>query len=278
MKKGIHKIEDLAHLGKADLHIHSNYSDGQPSIEEILDYVEKSTDLNIIAITDHDTIEGALLAKKIMTTKKYRFELVIGEEVTSKDGHILGLFLKEKVPGGHSAHHTIEKIREQGGIAIASHPFMHTRWRNPNITLMDGIGFITLMREKKNLNGLEIVNATPTLAEENLQAAFINKTIVGKAETGSSDAHILEAIGKGYTLFEGKTSTDLYHAIRHHQTQAMYDKWTLLALFRYLFFFIPKGLRMAWYTFQRGRSAKRPQIVNIPKEIEKEIVRTDGSK
>jgi len=263
--EGIHKLQDIANLGKADIHIHTKYSDGRPDIEEVLEYVEKHTDLDVIAITDHDSIEGALVARKIMETRKYRFELIVGEEVTSKEGHILGLFLKEKIPAGLEAHTVIKRIQEQGGVAIASHPFMHTRWRNPNIILMDGVGLVTLLKEKDHLDGIEVVNATPTLGEENLQAAFVNRTMLFKSETGSSDAHIVEAIGRGYTLFEGKTAVELKHALKHHQTQAMYAKWTFLALFKYTFFFIPKGLRMAWYTLCRGRLQKRPALVNIPK-------------
>ncbi|MCX6808093.1 MAG: phosphotransferase [Candidatus Berkelbacteria bacterium] len=263
--KGIHKLQDIAHLSKADIHIHTCYSDGRPDVEAVLDYVQNKTDLDIIAIADHDTMEGAFLAQEMMKTKNYRFELVLAEEITSKEGHILGLFLKEPIPPGLEVHTVIKRIKEQGGVAIAAHPFMHTRWRNPKIIMMDGIGFVALMREKDHLDGVEIVNATPTLGEENLQAAFVNRTLMFKAETGASDAHILEAIGKGYTLFEGKTAADLRHALIHHQTQAMYAKWTFFALLRYLFFFIPKGVRMVWYTLTHGRLDKRPELVNIPK-------------
>ncbi len=264
MKHGIHKIEELAHLGKADLHIHSNHSDGRPTVEEILDYVENKTDLDVIAITDHDKIDGALEAVEVMKRKKYRFELIVGEEVTCKEGHIVGLFLTEKIPANISAHLALKKIKEQGGISIAAHPFQHVRIRHPHYATLDGIGLVTLMKEKENLDAIEIVNATPTLEEENLRAGFVNRTLLFRGETGSSDAHIVEAIGKGYTLFEGKTAAQLHAALRHHQTQPMYDRWTFLALFKYLFFFIPSGIRMAVYTLIHGRTGKRLQIVNIP--------------
>ena len=58
LKSFKHKI-----ISKADVHIHSNFSDGAPGITEILDYVEDKTNLDVIAITDHDTIEGAKLAE-----------------------------------------------------------------------------------------------------------------------------------------------------------------------------------------------------------------------
>lgn len=251
-------------MGKADLHIHSNHSDGRPTVQEILDYVEDRTDLDVICISDHNTIDGSLEAQELMKQKKYRFELIVGEEVTSKEGHILGLFLNEKIPAGLEAHTVLTKIKEQGGIRIAAHPFQTTTIRNPDEPMMDGVGLVTLVKEKKLFNGIEIVNATPTLGEENIHAAFVNSTLLFKAETGSSDAHIKEAIGRGYTLFEGKSALDLKYALRHHQTQAMNDKWTFWALTKYLFFFIPKGIRMAFYTLTHGKSQKTPQLKNVP--------------
>jgi len=269
-KKGIKKIEDFKHLGKADLHIHSNYSDGRPTVQEIFDYVEKHTDLDVIAITDHDTVQGAIEAQELIKNKKYRFEVIFGEEISSKEGHILGLFIKEKIDSGMSAHLTIKEIREQGGIAIAAHPFEHLRYREPDGLTMDGVGVMTLLKEKKNFHAIEIVNATPTLGEENLRAAFVNRTLLLRGETGSSDAHIVEAIGKGYTLFEGKTAEDLRGALVRHQTQAMYDKWTFLGLFKYLFFFIPIGFRMFLFSLLHGRSEKKVDIINVPAKFRRD--------
>jgi predicted metal-dependent phosphoesterase TrpH len=264
-KQGIKQIEDFAKLGKADVHIHTCYSDGRPTIQEVLDYVEDKTDLDVIAISDHNDIAGALEAQELLKQKNYRFEVIIGEEVSTTDGHILGLFLKEKIKKGMTAHHTLLEIRRQGGLAIIPHPFENMRMRLPNQLTMDGIGLIALLKEKKNYSGIEVVNATPMLGEENLRASFVNKTLLMKGETGSSDAHIVEAIGKGYTLFEGKTAVEFRRALHHHQTQAMYSKWTLRALFKYVFFFIPIGFRMAIYTMLHGRLEKKPQISNFPK-------------
>jgi len=266
----VHQIEELKHLGKADLHMHSRHSDGRPSVQEILDYVEDKTSLDVIAITDHDTMDGYFEAVELMKQKKYRFELVPGEEVTSREGHILALYIKEPIRPGLEAHSVLKKIHEQGGIAIAAHPFQHVRVRDPGYLTLDGVGLVTLLKEKDLWTGVEVLNATPTLGAENLRAAFVNRTMLLKSETGSSDAHILEAIGKGYTVFEGKTAKELREALRHHQTQALYDKWTIFALFKYLFFFIPLGLRMVIYTLLNGRSAKRPQLVNVPKTTIKE--------
>jgi len=258
-QKQIKNIEKLAgvRLGKADLHIHSNFSDGRPTVEEILDYVETKTDLDVIAITDHDTIDGAYFAKQLMEKKKYRFELIIGEEISTAEGHLLGLFLTKPIPAKISLHEAIKEIHRQGGLAIVPHAFQDTRMRNNKNITMDGIGMKNLLKEKRNIDGIEIINATPTLSAENLKAALINEVSILQAETGSSDAHIVEAIGKGYTAFEGKKAIDLRRAINRNQTKAFDEKWTVLALLKYLFFFIPIGLRIFWYTISHGKLEKK---------------------
>jgi len=215
--------------------------------------VENYTDLDVIAITDHDTIDSALEAKNLMRTKNYRFQLMIGEEITAKEGHIIGLFLKKTISGGLSAKETVKLVHEQGGITIASHPFERTSWNNATRPMMNGVGLKTLVEISDQFDGIEIVNATPTLSDENIRASLVNKTLIFQAEMGASDAHILEAIGKGYTLFEGKTAKDFRLAVRRHQTRAMYAHWTILALIKYFFFFVPLGFRIIWNTILHGR-------------------------
>lgn len=245
-------IRKIVHLSKADLHIHSNYSDGRPTIEQILNYVETETDLDVIGITDHDVIKGAEEATNIAKTKKFHFDVVIGEEVTTKEGHILALYIKEAIKPGMSAEKTLAEIHRQGGVGIAPHPFQHSRMKHPNKAVMNGIGLTTLLKIKKHLDAVEIVNATPTLTNENIKAGFFNKTLLLRGETGSSDAHILDAIGKGYTLFEGKSAHDLKKALLLDQTKAASSRWAVFALLKYLFFFIPIGLRLAFYTVFHG--------------------------
>ncbi|MFH1487029.1 MAG: PHP domain-containing protein, partial [Chloroflexota bacterium] len=77
--------------GQADTHIHSSFSDGMADIPEILHFVEHETDLDVIAITDHDEIAGSHLARELATRGKYRFEVVVGMEITTLDGHLVGL-------------------------------------------------------------------------------------------------------------------------------------------------------------------------------------------
>lgn len=257
MNRKFTRIEELIGLGKADYHIHSNCSDGNASVEDILQYVEENTDLNVIAIADHDTIEGALLAKKLKEEKNYRFDVIVGEEISTIDGHIVGLFLSTKIEPGRSAGETVDEIKKQGGIAIASHPFQHIKFSNEKMVSMDGIGSKKLFDLRFDLDGVETVNATPTLIDENIGVTAMNRAVLRLSELGASDAHILEAIGMGYTAFQGQTAGDFRQAVLTRQTQAIYGHWTILALIKYLFFFIPVGVRLLWYGMfarKNGRS------------------------
>ncbi|MEP6808410.1 MAG: hypothetical protein ABI978_07395, partial [Chloroflexota bacterium] len=91
-------------------------------VQALLDEVEKRTDLDLIAVTDHERIDGALRARELHEAGDYHFGLVIGEEITTRRGHLLALFLTERVPPLRPLEETIERIHDQGGIAIAPHP------------------------------------------------------------------------------------------------------------------------------------------------------------
>lgn len=256
--------ESMKNLGKADVHMHSNFSDGQPTIEKILDYVEDKTELDVIAITDHDTIEGALKAIKIAKKRKFRFEIIIGEEISSKEGHIVGLFLKKRISPGLSAHDTLLSIQKQGGIAILPHPFYQTKMVDTDRNTIGGVGIITTIREKDLYQGVEVINGTPLMMiKENNMAQFINHTLLFKSEIGGSDAHILKGIGKGYTIFEGKTAKDLREAILTGQTKAMSNRWDIRAIIRLAFFFVPEGIRLGIYGLMHFREHRRYGVASV---------------
>lgn len=231
----------LPNAGKADVHMHTNYSDGKPSPQELLDFVEHETDLDVIAITDHDTIEGALEAQQLHRGGDYRFDLIVGEEVTSRDGHILALFIDRKIPSERSATETVRLIHDQGGIAIAAHPLLTLKYIDPDMLTADGVGVDVLMSVQ--FDGVEIVNGSPTMKEENARVRVLNRTILFRAETGGSDAHIKEALGKGYTLFPGKTAEAFRRALEQKLTEAVGTKYRIRELLKYLRFFTKLKLR-----------------------------------
>ncbi len=108
--------------GKADMHLHTLYSDGTAGVEALLQHIETQTDLDLVAITDHERLDGALRAREIHAAGDFHFELVVGEEITTRRGHVLALFLEERIPALRPLPETLERIHDQGGLAIAAHP------------------------------------------------------------------------------------------------------------------------------------------------------------
>jgi len=92
-------------------------------IPALLEHVETKTDLQIIAVTDHDTIDGAEAALNLWSRDRYSFELVMGQEVTTLNGHLLALWISRPVPSLRPLASTLEAIHAQNGLAIIPHPF-----------------------------------------------------------------------------------------------------------------------------------------------------------
>lgn len=111
-------------IGRADLHMHTCHSDGAPTVNALLEHVARNTRLDVIAITDHDTISGALEACEIHKRIGYPFEIIVGEEVSTRQGHLVGLFLKECIPPGMSAADTVAAIHEGVGSLTRLTPFL----------------------------------------------------------------------------------------------------------------------------------------------------------
>ena len=114
---------DKPRLGQADVHIHSIASDGTACAAEILDHVELYTDLDVIAIADHERIEAAVECRRLARERGSRVEVVVAEEVTTRSGHLLGVFLQARLKRGLRVETTVAEIHEQGGLAIVPHPF-----------------------------------------------------------------------------------------------------------------------------------------------------------
>src|SRR6266702_2326182 len=117
-----HQAHHSGMLGRADLHMHSTYSDGIGTIQQILHHVEHNTDLDVIALTDHDVVEGALRARDLWARGSYRFDFIVGEEISTREGHMLALFIEKRIQPGLSIERSIELVHEQGGLAIVAHP------------------------------------------------------------------------------------------------------------------------------------------------------------
>ena len=214
-------------FSKADVHIHTNFSDGLMTPEAVVEYAATETDLSVIAISDHDTIEGALTAQRYWHSYRHHFghlEIIVASEITSREGDVLGLFLSHDVPAGLSATQTVEAIHAQGGLAIAVHPF--------SFLLPGMVKGIKGRVHSLPLDGVEIRNGAPTEFVSNYLAQWQNRRRRALREMGGSDAHYLPTVGQTYTLFPGKTAADFRHALRTGRVQAGGQVYSLLTLAR----------------------------------------------
>lgn len=176
---------------KIDLHIHSNYSDdGKGSPEEIIKVVKKKG-LDGLAITDHNTVKGGLEALKFASAD---FVIIPGVEISTYDGHIIALNVKENIPKGLTASETVDKILDVNGVPIVPHLF-----RN-----MSGIKEKKLQNIKDKIDAIEVFNSC-SLPQSNLKTAKIAKKY-NLGGTGGSDSHEPKYAGDSYTIID---STDL---------------------------------------------------------------------
>ncbi len=217
-------------LGRADLHIHTLASDGTAGVLDILEHVQRTTELDVIAITDHERIDAARAGQTVARDRGYRFEVVIGEEITTLGGHLLALWIEETVKPLKSLRSTIAAIHDQGGIAIPAHPLV------PYPLCAQGFVLRRLLADEPRFrpDGLETFNPT-TLGRPWHERVVRFADEFGLAKIGNSDAHALEAIGAGYTTFPGRTGEDLRAAIAArttHQHGSFHDASTQLGTFQ----------------------------------------------
>ncbi|MCB9111873.1 MAG: PHP domain-containing protein [Anaerolineales bacterium] len=223
-------------MGLADLHLHTIYSyDGTATIPAVLRRA-RGLGLNVIAITDHDEIAGALEAVKLAS--HYGVEVIPGSEITTAEGDLLALFIHEKIAPGLSLIETLIRVHEQGGVAIAAHPMaggMGMKSLKPHSILK------ALMHPvaSKALIGIETYNGTAIDRMSNHYARIFANTL-DIAHTGSSDAHIIDTIGFGATEFPGTTAIELLNALHERTTRVRkMNEWSAFRVmsswgFRYL--------------------------------------------
>ncbi len=202
-------------VGRADLHIHTLASDGTAGIDAILDHVEQRTDLDVIAISDHERIDAALAAQSMARDRGLRTEVVVGEEVTTLGGHLLALYLDRPIRPYRSLRTTILAVHDGGGLAIPAHPLV------PFPLCAQGWVLRRLLADPDPAarpDALETFNPTSLGKPWHRQVvAFADRH--GLAHVGNSDAHALEAIGSGWTTFPGRTAADLRGAIEARTTE-----------------------------------------------------------
>ena len=196
---------------KVDLHTHSILSHDGGITESQYRQLIRTKTLNCVAITDHNEIDFAL-----KMYKKLGESVIVGEEVSTKEGHIIGLFLKKKISPNQSFIETIKQIRAQKGIVYIPHPLEERR---------KGLTYESILKVQTKIDIIETFNAR-TIVQKNLDA--VNKIIKNQpiATSSSSDAHGLSGIGTAYNRVEtAPTKTNLLKILATNQPQKMKAPW-----------------------------------------------------
>lgn len=208
----------MPEMGKADTHVHTEYSGiarlgvmkFPESVSAPADQVERArkNGMDVLCITDHDETVGAFKAQEY--ARKYDdIEVVVGEEVTTADGEIIGLFLNERIPDNLSVEETVDIIRSQGGLTIAPHPFsFHVAGLQEKIFSLD-------------LDGFEVLNGGHVDSYSNAFAGAVMDKYPGRwAAISGSDGHSVHTVGYNWTEFEGNTADDFRKAVLQKKTSA----------------------------------------------------------
>lgn len=209
---------------KADLHIHTKYSiDCNTSLEDVIARCQK-LGINCVAISDHNTAEGALRMQEIAP-----FKVIVAEEILTPHGEVMGMFLKKTIPGGVSVEEAIALIKEQGGLVNIPHPCDTFR--------ASAMPEEMLKRIADQIDIVEVFNARTFLKRTSAKArVFAEKHDL--PGTAGSDAHTAGEIGNAYIeipQFKGKK--DFLAALRQgkiagHSTSPFAHVYSLLAMFK----------------------------------------------
>ncbi|QCC52738.1 PHP domain-containing protein [Halapricum salinum] len=170
-----------------ELHAHSALSyDGRDPVDALLERARDAS-LDALAVTDHDEIAASLDA--VEKASDYDLIGIPGMEVTSAAGHVLGLGITEAIPKGLSFQETLDRIHDQGGIAVVPHPFQESR-----SGVIDNISRAELARA----DAIEVYNSRLLTGRANRQARRFAREH-GIPMTAGSDAHIAEMVGRAVT-------------------------------------------------------------------------------
>lgn len=186
---------------KADLHLHTSRGDGMAGIIELLEYTESSTDLDLIAVTDHDQLEPGLEAQETLARRGgYHFDVMAGVEITTLQGHLLALGLERPVPSFRSLPATLDAVHKQNGLCLIPHPMS---WLTRSIGRRSIERVLARRTDGLWFDGIEQSNQSPAGRQMDAKVHLLNQRY-GLPIAGGSDAHYLRVMGTAWTAFKGE--------------------------------------------------------------------------
>lgn len=191
---------------KLDLHTHSSASNDGSIKPEQYQAALTSGLLDYIAVTDHNRIDSALEIQQLLGD-----HIIVGEEISTTEGDLIGLFLQEVVEPGLSPADTIKAVKAQGGLVYIPHPFE---------TVRKGMQQAIMNELSDDIDIIEIHNGRAVFQNRS-QKAIVWATMNHKARAASSDAHGAHGLGKTYTVIsEVPTAKNLVELLSKSQVFA----------------------------------------------------------
>ncbi len=155
------ELTSSAGYSRADTHMHTNLGDGWASPAQVIK-VALNRGLRLIAITDHDHVEGAKRVADLLARQELPLQMITGVEVSTRQGHLLGLFIQKAPRSLRSVEESIDAIKEQGGLVIVPHPFGRL------VPSLSRAKIDELLKNGFPIDGIEIYNPSPANASMRL--------------------------------------------------------------------------------------------------------------
>lgn len=175
-----------------ETHCHTKYSKDSMLPFSLLYLKCRLCHIDWIAITEHNNIQGAIEFKKYCEKKKNKLHVIIGEEIMTTDGEVIGLYLKNEISSGLSCEETMDKIYSQGGIVYIPHPYDEKRAK-------------TVLKEECIRNNRSRIDCIECYNGRNISDRYALKQTeiaekYGLTSVIGSDAHTVFEIGRNYMI------------------------------------------------------------------------------
>lgn len=183
---------------KTEFHVHTRYSKDSILSYWLILLVCKIKKINTLAITDHNEIAGAIKYKEKF--KKHNIEIIVGEEIFTKKGEIIGLNLSKKIEPNLTPKQTIKEIRKQGGLVYVPHPYDEKRYKT---VLVEE----EIKKNKNEIDFIEVHNGRNidrqfSIEQNEIAENYNLRKIIG------SDAHTFFELGRNYVLTDKQITSD----------------------------------------------------------------------
>lgn len=187
---------------RVDMHTHTEFSpDSRTPLARFAD-AARAAGLGAVCVTDHNTVDGALRLREMAAG----FRVVVGEEIYSGDGEIIGLFLERAVPPHLPAAETMDRIHAQGGLVYIPHPFSRNRLRHMKLEQLNAL--------VDRIDAVEVFNAREMSKTSNAKALAFALAHAKPGGVGS-DSHRMSELGRAYVeVPEFTTPAELLEALR----------------------------------------------------------------